>query len=191
MVLVATEQKLMIMRPCQIYAVKAIIDCILQNRGNGYIWHTTGSGKTLTSFKASTLLKDNPEIEKCLFVVDRKDLDRQTRLEFNKFQEAGQGLSEDAIRDGYQNFKAEKTQDALADLAARHGLAPMALQGFVDGVLDRLIFDGEALTELFAPLELGWKARGAAELALMAELVPLLKKQAGGREISGLAAYEH
>ncbi|WP_420827390.1 type I restriction endonuclease subunit R, EcoR124 family [Halochromatium glycolicum] len=100
-------------------------------------------------------------------------------------------MSEDAIRDGYQNFKAEKTQDALADLAARHGLAPMALQGFVDGVLDRLIFDGEALTELFAPLELGWKARGAAELALMAELVPLLKKQAGGREISGLAAYEH
>ncbi|MFI3119752.1 MAG: type I restriction endonuclease, partial [Methylococcaceae bacterium] len=56
MVLVAGEQKLMIMRPYQIYAVKAIVDCIHQNRGNGYIWHTTGSGKTLTSFKASTLL---------------------------------------------------------------------------------------------------------------------------------------
>ena len=79
MVLVASEQKLLIMRPYQIYAVKAIVDCIHQNRGNGYIWHTTGSGKTLTSFKASTLLKDNPDIEKCLFVVDRKDLDRQTR----------------------------------------------------------------------------------------------------------------
>jgi type I restriction enzyme R subunit len=87
MVLVASEQKLMVMRPYQIYAVKAIVDCIEQNRGNGYIWHTTGSGKTLTSFKASTLLKDNPNIEKCLFVVDRKDLDRQTREEFNKFQE--------------------------------------------------------------------------------------------------------
>ena len=87
MVLVASEQKLMIMRPYQIYAVKAIVDCIQQDRGNGYIWHTTGSGKTLTSFKASTLLKDNPEIDKCLFVVDRKDLDRQTREEFNKFQE--------------------------------------------------------------------------------------------------------
>jgi type I restriction enzyme R subunit len=87
MVLVASEQKLMVMRPYQIYAVKAIIDCIEQNRGNGYIWHTTGSGKTLTSFKASTLLKDNPNIQKCLFVVDRKDLDRQTREEFNKFQE--------------------------------------------------------------------------------------------------------
>lgn len=87
MVLVANEQKMMIMRPYQIYAVKAIMDCIEQNRGNGYIWHTTGSGKTLTSFKASTLLKDNRNIAKCLFVVDRKDLDRQTREEFNKFQE--------------------------------------------------------------------------------------------------------
>ena len=87
MVLIASEQKLMMMRPYQIYAVKAIVDCIHQNCGNGYIWHTTGSGKTLTSFKASTLLKDNPDIEKCLFVVDRKDLDRQTREEFNRFQE--------------------------------------------------------------------------------------------------------
>lgn len=87
MVLVQSEQKILVMRPYQIYAVKAIVDCIHQNRGNGYIWHTTGSGKTLTSFKTSTLLKDNPDIEKCLFVVDRKDLDRQTREEFNKFQE--------------------------------------------------------------------------------------------------------
>jgi type I restriction enzyme R subunit len=87
MVLVASEQKLMMMRPYQIYAVKAIVECIEQNCGNGYVWHTTGSGKTLTSFKASTLLKDNPNIEKCLFVVDRKDLDRQTREEFNRFQE--------------------------------------------------------------------------------------------------------
>lgn len=87
MVLVASEQKLLMMRPYQIYAVQEIVNCIHENRGNGYIWHTTGSGKTLTSFKASTLLKDNPDIEKCLFVVDRKDLDRQTREEFNKFQE--------------------------------------------------------------------------------------------------------
>lgn len=87
MVLVASEQKLLMMRPYQIYAVQAIVDCIHQNCGNGYIWHTTGSGKTLTSFKASTLLKDNPDIDKCLFVVDRKDLDRQTREEFNRFQE--------------------------------------------------------------------------------------------------------
>lgn len=87
MVLVASEQRLLMMRPYQVYAVKAIVDSIAQDCGNGYVWHTTGSGKTLTSFKASTLLKDNPDIEKCLFVVDRKDLDRQTREEFNKFQE--------------------------------------------------------------------------------------------------------
>lgn len=86
MVLVETERKLIIMRPYQIYAVKKMVECIENNSGNGYIWHTTGSGKTLTSFKAATLLKDNPNIAKCLFVVDRKDLDKQTREEFNKFQ---------------------------------------------------------------------------------------------------------
>jgi type I restriction enzyme, R subunit len=86
-VLVASEQKLLLMRPYQIYAVKNIVECIEKNLGNGYVWHTTGSGKTLTSFKASTLLRANPTIEKCLFVVDRKDLDRQTREEFNRFQE--------------------------------------------------------------------------------------------------------
>ena len=58
MVMIASEQKLLMMRPYQIYAVKAIIDCINQNLGNGYIWHTTGSGKTLTSFKASTPAQD-------------------------------------------------------------------------------------------------------------------------------------
>jgi type I restriction enzyme, R subunit len=87
MVLVASEQKLLMMRPYQIYAVKNIVQCIDENNGNGFVWHTTGSGKTLTSFKASTLLKANPNIEKVLFVVDRKDLDRQTREEFNRFQD--------------------------------------------------------------------------------------------------------
>jgi len=87
MVLIASEQKLLMMRPYQVYAVKHLVTCIQENSGNGFIWHTTGSGKTLTSFKASTLLKDNPDIQKCLFVVDRKDLDRQTREEFNRFQE--------------------------------------------------------------------------------------------------------
>jgi len=85
MVLIASEQKLMMMRPYQVYAVKHLVSCIHENNGNGYIWHTTGSGKTLTSFKASTLLKDNDDIYKCVFVVDRKDLDRQTREEFNRF----------------------------------------------------------------------------------------------------------
>jgi type I restriction enzyme R subunit len=87
MVLLAGEQKLLIMRPYQVYQVKNIVQCIEDNSGNGFIWSTTGSGKTLTSFKASTLLKENEHIHKCVFVVDRKDLDRQTREEFNKFQD--------------------------------------------------------------------------------------------------------
>ncbi len=86
MVLVASEQRLLMMRPYQIYAVKAIVDCIHQNCGNGYIWHTTGSGKTLTSFKASTLLKDNrTSTSVCLWWTAKTD--RQTREEFNRFQE--------------------------------------------------------------------------------------------------------
>lgn len=87
MVLVETEKKILVMRPYQIYAVESIVNSVSENNGNGYIWHTTGSGKTLTSFKTSTLLKFDPNIEKCVFVVDRKDLDKQTRDEFNKFQE--------------------------------------------------------------------------------------------------------
>ena len=87
MVLVETEKKILVMRPYQIYAVESIVNCVDEGNQNGYIWHTTGSGKTLTSFKASTLLKFDSSIEKCVFVVDRKDLDKQTRDEFNKFQE--------------------------------------------------------------------------------------------------------
>ena len=102
---------------------------------------------------------------------------------------AGEGLSETAIRDGYTRFKQEKTARELADIAAKHGLASAALQSFVDGILDRMIFDGEQLSDLMAPLDLGWKARSQAELALMADLHPLLIQRAGGRDISGLSAY--
>ena len=66
----------------------------------------------------------------------------------------------------------------------------VALQAFVDDILRRHIFDGERLSELMAPLELGWKARTQKELALMEDLTPLLHKLAQGREIAGLAAYE-
>jgi len=103
---------------------------------------------------------------------------------------AGEGLSETAIREGYTRFKGEKNAKELAAIASKHGLAVAALQTFVDGILDRMIFDGEQLSDLMAPLDLGWKARTQAELALMADLHPLLTKRAGGRDISGLSAYE-
>jgi len=102
----------------------------------------------------------------------------------------GEGLSETVIRDGYIRFKAEKDAAQLAAIAGLHGLATAALQGFVDGILDRMIFDGEQLGDLMTPLDLGWKARTQAELALMADLHPLLTKRAQGRDISGLSAYE-
>jgi len=103
---------------------------------------------------------------------------------------AGEGLSETAIREGYARFKAEKDGRELAAIAGKHGLAAAALQAFVDGILERMIFDGEQLGDLMAPLDLGWKARTQAELALMDDLVPLLTKRAAGRDISGLSAYE-
>jgi len=75
----------MILRPYQFYAVRRIVSRVKESNKNGYIWHTTGSGKTLTSYKASQILSDIPEIKKVLFVVDRKDLDIQTTKEFNSF----------------------------------------------------------------------------------------------------------
>jgi type I restriction enzyme R subunit len=102
---------------------------------------------------------------------------------------AGEGLSEKAIRDGYTRFKAEKDAQELGAIATKHNLATAALQSFVDGILLRMIFDGEQLSDLMAPLELGWKARTHAELALMDDLLPLLNKRAQGRDISGLSAY--
>ena len=102
---------------------------------------------------------------------------------------AGEGLSETAIREGYTRFKAEKNAAELAAIAQKHGLATAALQTFVDDIFERMIFDAEQLGDLFAPLDLGWKARTQAELALMADLHPLLTKRASARDISGLSAY--
>lgn len=86
MVLNETDKLLMVMRPYQVYAVEALVNRALETKNNGYIWHTTGSGKTLTSFKASQILANEPHIKKVFFLIDRKDLDGQTIAEFNKFQ---------------------------------------------------------------------------------------------------------
>jgi type I restriction enzyme R subunit len=86
-VLAESLQIPMILRPYQYFAVKAIEKRVKESDKNGYIWHTTGSGKTLTSFKASQILSRLPEVKKVLFVVDRKDLDIQTTKEFNSFSD--------------------------------------------------------------------------------------------------------
>ncbi|MTJ19831.1 type I restriction endonuclease subunit R [Dolichospermum sp. UHCC 0352] len=84
-VLHESDKVLMVLRPYQYYAVEAIIERVKDTDKNGYIWHTTGSGKTLTSFKAAQILTQLPKVHKVLFVVDRADLDYQTSREFNYF----------------------------------------------------------------------------------------------------------
>ena len=87
MVLHEGNKRLMVMRPYQYYAVEAIVERVKNTNKGGYIWHTTGSGKTLTSFKASQILMNLPQVKKVVFVVDRKDLDYQTSKEFNEFSD--------------------------------------------------------------------------------------------------------
>lgn len=84
-VLNESQKSLMVLRPYQFYAVEAIIDRVKTTPKFGYIWHTTGSGKTLTSFKTAQILTNLPQVYKVVFVVDRKDLDYQTTKEFNSF----------------------------------------------------------------------------------------------------------
>lgn len=85
MIINETEKMLMVMRPYQVYAVENIVSRALDTSNNGYVWHTTGSGKTITSFKTSQILSLEPSINQVFFLVDRKDLDKQTLDEFNKF----------------------------------------------------------------------------------------------------------
>ena len=84
-VLHESDKVLMVLRPYQYHAVEAIIERVKNTNKNGYIWHTTGSGKTLTSFKAAQILTKLPQVHKVMFVVDRADLDYQTSKEFNYF----------------------------------------------------------------------------------------------------------
>ncbi|MDQ5930178.1 MAG: type restriction enzyme subunit, partial [Bacteroidota bacterium] len=84
-VLNETNKILMVLRPYQYFAVESLIEQVKNTTQNGYIWHTTGSGKTLTSFKASQVIMQLPQVHKVVFVVDRKDLDYQTSKEFNSF----------------------------------------------------------------------------------------------------------
>lgn len=97
-VLHESDKVLMVLRPYQFYAVEALIDQVKNSSKNGYIWHTTGSGKTLTSFKAAQILVELAHVHKVVFVVDRADLDYQTTKEFNHFS--------DGSVDGTDNTKA-------------------------------------------------------------------------------------
>ena len=86
MVLHEGDKCLMVLRPYQFYAVEKILDRVEQSNDNGYIWHTTGAGKTLTSFKAAQLVSEREDVDKVMFVVDRHDLDTQTQAEYEAFE---------------------------------------------------------------------------------------------------------
>ena len=127
-----------------------------------------------------------------LIDADAKFLDeREDIREYIGSLQSDEPLNEKEVREGYEKFKTDKFVRQIAVIAAKYELKPTALQAFIDAIMARMIFDGEALSDLFAAQELGWKARTKKELALMDDLVPLLRKLAKGRDISGLNAYEN
>ena len=111
MIINETDHQLMVMRPYQVYATEALIERALNTNLNGYIWHTTGSGKTLTSFKASQILSEQKDINKVIFLVDRKDLDDQTMREFNKFQKDSIDYTENTSK--LEKQLADKSQPMI------------------------------------------------------------------------------
>ena len=116
--------------------------------------------------------------------------DREDIIDYVNQLEAGVVMDEQAVRNGYEKFKEQKSQQMLTKMAQKHGLQTDALQTFVDNIMDRRIFDGEHLSDLIKPMELGWKARMEKETDLMKDLGPYLRKLARGQDISGLSAYE-
>jgi len=102
----------------------------------------------------------------------------------------GSALNEEEIKKGYEEFKSNLTNVRLDELATKYGIDKKAFHEFIELIINRMIFDGELLSDLLAPLGLGWKERAKKELQLMEELIPILKKMAGESEISGLRAYE-
>ena len=138
--------------------------------------------KELIDLVASTsnLMDERKDIEEYIEELDQ----------FIKSSEETKSLSEKEVMEGYQKFKAEKSSKELVSISQRCGIEPGSLEAFVNGIMERMIFDGEKLIDLLEPLNLNWRERTQKELELMGELIPLLKKMADGQEIVGLKAYE-
>ena len=127
-----THKVMMVLRPYQYFATEAIIHQIKNSNENAYIWHTTGSGKTLTSFKASQIVMDLPEVYKVVFVVDRKDLDYQTMTEFNAFKKDSVDVT-------------DNTQSLVRQLTDNTKLVLTTIQKLNNAVSDRFAGTIEAL----------------------------------------------
>ncbi|MHC9537791.1 type I restriction endonuclease subunit R [Dellaglioa sp. BT-FLS60] len=111
------KKVLMVMRPYQVYATEALVNHALTTNENGYIWHTTGSGKTVTSFKAATLLAQEESIEKVIFMLDRADLNKQTTDNFTAFSEELDLLSgTESTYDLVKQLKGQETQVVITTI---------------------------------------------------------------------------
>ncbi|MCB1643596.1 MAG: type I restriction endonuclease subunit R, partial [Xanthomonadales bacterium] len=149
--------------------------------------------KLLANYSAKTPGRQTMSREQLIGLIeaDAKFIDeRELITAYVRTLEAGQGLDEKTIREGYSAFKKQRHAAELTTIADRFGLEREQLTAFTDEILKRRVFDAEQLTELLEPLGLGWRERRKKELDLMDALAPVLKKRAPGREISGLSAYE-
>ncbi len=140
----------------------------------------TPAMQKMTKAQVISLLKSNSNL-----MEEEEDL---TEYINSLDWESGQDV--ETLRNGYDKFKDDKYNKEIAIIANKHGLQTVDLKKFIEKIMNRMIFDGEKLTDLLEPLDLNWKERRIKELALMEDLVPQLKKLAQGREISGIAAYE-
>ena len=116
--------------------------------------------------------------------------DREDIVEYINSLGEVNGMTVEEVKEGFEQFKRDEYDRKIVKIAENHGVEADSLKSFVKEIMDRMIFDGEKLNDLLAPLDLGWKARTRKELALMEDLIPLLKRLAAGHEISGLSAYE-
>ena len=116
--------------------------------------------------------------------------EREYIIEYINSLKTGVALSEDEIKLDYQKFRDQKNSDEINTVALKHGIETKELETFIQKIMERMIFDGEKLSDLLAPLQLSWRDRTKKEWELMDDLIPLLKKLSNGREIVGLSAYE-
>jgi len=138
------------------------------------------SKQKLTKSQVISLLNSNANL-----MDEQEDL-----TEFIDDLDWTKGYAVEQLKSLYDFFKDEKYNKELAVIAHKHGLQTEELKSFLEQIMNRMIFDGEKLTDLLEPMGLNWKERSVKEMALMEDLVPQLKKLAQWRIISGLAAYE-
>ena len=138
--------------------------------------------------------KANKKYDEILSKLDNSKISEKIKMDiiFKKelLVKLSKTINAEDIKNGYDTFKSQKSSNDIELIAKKYKIELKEFNEFVDLTVDRKIFDAEVLTDLLAPQELGWKERGKVELALMKELIPILKKMVDYQEISGLSSYE-